>query len=263
MLQLDDFRCMNNGEYRALDRGLLHSYGEGFCKRNTKSRKRALLLLHGFTSCPAVYRNFYPKLPAYDYISAPVLAGHGQNRYSFSQSSAEAWLKTGEDALNELVKEFEEVDVLGLSLGGFIAFNIARIHPVRKLFLLAPALSLTGDIRRTQKFVQLCRSLGFTNLRAKAGNLRSSLSAEIAYRQIPLPCIEEIFSSIQCADLTIPSGDIILFLGRHDQVVHSENVAGLFENQPNTKTIWLEQSAHVLPLDLDYERILSELTAQF
>lgn len=263
MLQLDDFRCMNNGVYHPLDTDLLHTFGAGYTQRNTQSRKRALLMLHGFTSSPAVYRNLYPKLPAYDYISAPVLAGHGQNLEAFTQSNTKAWCKTGEDALAELCKEFEEVDVLGLSLGGFIAFNIAKTYPVRKLFLLAPALFLTTDIGRTQKIVRTCRALGFTNLRAKAGNLQSKHSAEIAYRQLPLRCIQEIFNAIESADRTLPKTDITLFLGRHDEVVHSENVARLFANSTNTKIIWLEHSAHVLPLDLDCSLILSELAAQF
>lgn len=48
-----------------------------------------------------------------------------------------------------------------------------------------------------------------------------------------------------------------LFLGRHDDVVASAHVARRFENFYHQATIhWLEQSAHVLPLDGDIDQII-------
>ena len=53
-----------------------------------------------------------------------------------------------------------------------------------------------------------------------------------------------------------------LFLGSFDEVVDSEQVAKRFFNAPQCNIHWLQNSAHVLPLDNDVNAIIDCMNHQ-
>jgi carboxylesterase len=57
-------------------------------------------------------------------------------------------------------------------------------------------------------------------------------------------------SFIHSQTITQPNCPTDLFLGRHDKVIDVQTVAQRYANQA-VQIHWLEQSAHVLPLDTD------------
>ena len=217
---------------------------------------RALLVLHGFSSSPAVYRLLIPQLKHYDAIICPVLTGHAQSIDAFSQSNASQWVESASKACEALVKEYKTVDVLGLSLGGLLACELSRRYPINHLYLLAPALKLTMHIPAMILLAQALKTLGFRYFRNAAGNLFTQEQAEIAYRKLPISTILEILQLVRDYQWKAPSCPVDLFLGRFDEVVASREVEELFSPLPNATIHWLENSAHVLPLDSDLKEIV-------
>lgn len=225
-------------------------------------KERALLLLHGFSSSPAVYRELLPELPAYDAIVCPILPGHGDSIEAFTQIKAQHWLDEAEEACESLITRYQKVDVMGLSLGGLLACHLSKQFKLHHLYLLAPALHLQLNIAVALKLAQVLRFLGFKYLRNRAGNLHSSVHQELAYRQLPINTIIEILTLIKNFKFEPPTCPVDLFLGCFDEVINSKEVAEKFSKLPNCRTHWLAKSAHVLPLDSDLAYIIDCLRAQ-
>lgn len=138
---IDDFKYMlcgrevkplNNSDVNLLKCVNIHNNPHG----------RAILLLHGFTSSPAVFREIIPALNNYDAIYCPILPGHAKSIESFAKATSEQWLDCSYNAYLSLAANYAKIDVLGLSLGGILALNISQQFAINHLYLLAPALKL-------------------------------------------------------------------------------------------------------------------------
>ena len=251
----DDFRFMRRGKQIS---GLTQneiSFLEPIDKRGA-GKERALLLLHGFGSTPAVYRFLIPQIKHYDAIVCPALKGHAESIEAFSLSKATDWLATASDTCEVLVNEYKKVDVLGLSLGGLLACELSQRFNLNHLFLLAPALKLQMNVSRMLKLTHVLKCLGFYHLRNNAGNLITNEHAEVAYRKLPIITIGEMLTLAQNYQWVAPTCPVDLFLGTYDAVVASKDVEQLFISLPNTTIHWLKNSAHVLPLDNDFMEIV-------
>ena len=254
-MNLDDFRFMWCGKplpsLTSKEAHLLAPIdirGEG--------RERAVLLLHGFSSSPAVFRQLVPPLvSAYDAIVCPTLPGHCDSITAFAAVKAGDWLVAAEEACALLINDYQKVDVLGLSLGGLLACHLSQRFALHHLYLLAPALSLKLNIPLTLKVAHALHWLGFQTLRNRAGNLRSHLHSEITYRQLPIAAVIELLTMINELQFTPPHCTTDVFLGCFDETVDSAEVAKRFNQLPKTTIHWLENSAHILPLDGDIDVI--------
>lgn len=256
-MNIDDFRYMWRGKpLKTLSQQ--EAYLLEPIDLKGKGRHNALLLLHGFSSSPAVFRELIPSLlPLYETIVCPALPGHGVSISAFSQAKASDWLGEAEGICAVLQEKYQTVDVLGFSLGGLLACHLAQRFTLHHLYLLAPALALHLNINLALKCAKMLHYMGFHHLRNRAGSLHAQLHSEIAYRQLPLTTIIEILTIINTFQFTPPTCPTDLFLGRHDDVVNSEVVAKHFTHRSNAHLHWLENSAHVLPLDGDIEVMLA------
>lgn len=261
-MQKDEFRHMRRGEHLSDLREDEVSWLKGIDRRG-KGKKSALLMLHGFTSSPAVYREMLPHLPAYDAIVCPPLPGHAASIAEFSRVHAADWLEAAQKTCVDLVAEYERVDLMGLSLGGLLASMISQKVRVHHLYLLAPALQLHLPIPRLLSLAKGLDWLGFSEMRNAAGNLCSPTATEISYRRVPIRAISEILKLIQSFHWQAPHCPVDLFLGRHDEVVDSAAVLAMIDDLSKVKVHWLEHSAHVLPLDQDQQVIIDCLRKGF
>jgi carboxylesterase len=256
-MKIDDFRHMRHGKtIQPLSKEQAH-WLKPYDKQDLSS-EHALLMLHGFSSSPAVYRELLPSLSSiYGTIVCPALPGHATDIASFSTVQASEWVHAAESACQELISSGKKVDVMGLSLGGLLSCHLANTFSLNHLYLLAPALSLKLNIPLSIGLAKFLRVLGFKSLRNKAGNIHTARSAEIAYRLLPINTIIEILTLINEFEFHPPTCSVDIFLGRYDEVVESGHVAGAFNGLPNANLHWLENSAHVLPLDGDIDSILA------
>lgn len=224
-------------------------------------KKRALLLLHGFSSTPAVYRYLIPRIHHYDALVCPALMGHARTIKAFAASTARDWQASATEACEALVKEYEQVDVLGLSLGGLLACELSQRFTLNHLFLLAPALKLPINIKLIIGLAKVLKKTGVSQLRNKGGNIISDEHAEITYRRLPINALIEILSLVKNYHWVAPACSIDLFLGAKDEVIASKEVEQLFLPLPNTKIHWLNNSAHILPLDHDLDTIVEAINS--
>lgn len=260
-MKLDDFRMMRRGiplfELKKQDIQLLKPI-----EQRSKKRKHALLLFHGFTSTPAVFRAMLPLFSFYDAIFCPILPGHVSSLEVFSKVKAGDWLALAEEQGKTLSCEFEKLDVLGLSLGGLLGAHLSNVIKLNHLYLLAPAFELYSSLNCLIPLAKALKWLGFKELRSHPGDLYTEDYCEIAYRKMPLATIVELLTFIQQAPSPSTDCPTDLFLGEHDQVVSSKSVADRFNGQDNINIHWLAHSAHVIPLDGDIKQIVAYMKKQ-
>lgn len=258
-MNLNDFRYMRRGVHLSVLKPENARLLETIDLRNGK-KQNALLLLHGFSSSPAVFRHLLASFSDYDAIIAPALPGHAMSIDVFANMKISGLLEFVENICANLMLEYEHVDVMGLSLGGILACHLAQRFELHHLYLLAPALDLHLATGATIKLAKCLDWLGFYRVRNQAGNIHHSNDGELTYQQLPLPCIIELLRFIKHFEFKAPNCPTDLFLGKYDEVVASELVAARFANSDNTTIHWLEDSAHILPLDGNIETIAQCVT---
>lgn len=257
MIVRDDFRCLHRGVVKGMLPTEDLPFLQGYEKRGA-GKQRALLLLHGFTSSPLVFRYFFPHLDGYDAVIAPTLPGHGTNIAAFTSTQASDWIQAVEHTCACLCQEYAQVDVLGLSLGGVLAHHLSQKFSLNHLYLLAPALDVQRS-RLLQRIAQLAYRAGFVRIRNQGGNLYREDDCEITYRQLPLQVTLELFDFIHTYNFRPPGCPTDIFLGAHDNVIDSAKTAERFNTLPNATVHWLKDTAHVIPLDTDRDRVLDVL----
>jgi len=258
-MAIDDLRYMRQGRQVYVlneeDRPLIEPVNDVNGKR-----RRGLLLIHGFSSSPAVFRLFIPHLTkTYDGIHCPILHGHADSIEEFSKVKANDWLTQVEQQYEELNAKYKTVDVLGLSLGGLLACHLSKKYDLSHLYLLAPALNMQFSIAPMIKFTQTMHKLGFSSIRSFGGNIHRITGADITYRQLPLPAIIELLTLIKDFNFVAPRCPTDLFLGVYDKVIKPISVAERFNASEQTKIHWLGNSAHTLTLDGDMYHIINRI----
>jgi carboxylesterase len=110
---------------------------------------RGLLLLHGSGDTPQTLRYLAERLHAAGYtVYAPLLPGHGRSPRAFMRVSAKGYRVAADEALEVVRAKAAWVGVVGLSMGGAIAAQLAAAwSDVRVLVLLAPYLTPPTDVQ--------------------------------------------------------------------------------------------------------------------
>ncbi|MHB8325699.1 MAG: alpha/beta hydrolase [Candidatus Dormibacteria bacterium] len=92
--------------------------------------ERGVLLLHGFAGTPPEMRNLAEWLAARGFVAyAPLLAGHGTTPEEMAFTGKGDWIRSADQALDELLGRCRWVGVAGQSMGGTLALHLAATRP--------------------------------------------------------------------------------------------------------------------------------------
>ncbi len=107
-------------------------------KQDTKT---AVLLIHGLTGTPKEMKPIAKHLNNLGYkVETPLLAGHGLGHEEMISATWQDWLESARLALNNLTNDFDNIYIVGLSVGSLIAALLAEENPkVKGLTLLSIA----------------------------------------------------------------------------------------------------------------------------
>lgn len=177
------------------------------------------LVIHGYTGGPYEVEPLttYLKEQTNWEIVVPTLPGHGK-MLTLKGTTHDKWIKTAENALQELKDKYDQVYLIGFSMGGMIAAYLAGKFKIDKLVLLATAgkfislRQLTLDVGEVI-IDGLKGSLGdnqyYTRYRRKFGKIPFKANMEflklIKYTKGYLKHIESpVFIAQGCQDSIVP-----------------------------------------------------------
>jgi len=103
-----------------------------------KGGTTGVLLLHGFTGTPYIFRDLSKAFRRIGLtVSAPLLDGHGTTPEHLEKTTWKSWIRSAAEAYDELSEVCPGgVFVLGASFGGNLACWLAANRPVKGLILI-------------------------------------------------------------------------------------------------------------------------------
>jgi len=207
-----------------------------------------LLLLHGAIGTAKQLELLEAQLSANYYIHKLEFSGHGNTPYA-GEFSIERFAA---EVLAYLDKHHKyPIDILGYSMGGFVALYLAKNHPQRVNKVISLAAKLYWDEAIAIK------EAGMMNAEKIAAKL-PAFAAELEQRHIAMGWKEMLQESIQMmtrlgtnnpiprehyADITAP---VLLLLGDRDKMVSLEETVAAYKAMPNAQMGTLPGTPHPL-----------------
>lgn len=117
-----------------------------FSMLHEKKSSRAVLLIHGYAGYPGELVR-----PARDLYAAgfdvfvPRLPGNGTSGEDFMHTRRKDWVEVAVNAALDLKGKYDEVSLLGHSMGAAIAVIVSARTGIKRLVLAAPAVSYDGQ----------------------------------------------------------------------------------------------------------------------
>ena len=99
---------------------------------------RAVMTIHGFLTDIKDFGRLYDYLDFYDEVVPCKVPGHN-DKVDFKLFTADATVKAITDCYDDLRDRYDEVDVVGFSMGGALASYLCFTRDVHKCVLMAPA----------------------------------------------------------------------------------------------------------------------------
>ncbi len=225
-----------------------------------KGGPRGVLLIHGFTGTPAEMRLLGDSLHEKGFtVLAIRLPGHGTDIRDMETTSWRHWYGAAVDGRHLLSGLCNEINVVGLSMGGLLALKLSAEYPVNRvtalstpIFLTARRIPLLPLYRAFRRFIPKKRRDYDIDPRYYVGYDSTPLASLSSLLEL-IDSVQEDLPNIQCPSLLIQS--------RREHTVRPESAIFIFERLgAQTKELfWLEKSGHVVTIDAERDTVFAKI----
>ena len=214
------------------------------------------LIIHGYTGGPYEVEPlvaFLEEQTDWD-IVVPTLPGHGE-MLELNNISHEKWLQAAEQALHELKDKYDEIYLIGFSMGGMIAAYLAGKFDVDKLVLLATAGKFLS-------FKQMTLDVGEVIADGIKGKLKENpnfLRFRMKLGKVPLKANIEFIKLVRYTRGYLKKIDSPVFIahGQLDGMVPASTASYLDKEitSERKEIVLFEQSRHLICLGNDKDTL--------
>jgi carboxylesterase len=237
------------------------------------SSGRAVLLVHGGGDTPQTLRYLADVLHARGYaVRAPLLPGHGRTLRDFANVTADAWRDAVRSEYRALRARYPWVGVIGLSMGGALAVQLAAEldGELSALSLVAPYLTIPSLVRRAARLAPVWglvmpyvrsadsgRSIRDPAEEAKSRAYGVFTAAALRALMITADRASALLSRVTAPTLVIQS--------REDNRITPEACEQSFRalGAREKRLVWVEGAGHIITVDYGRERVISEVADWF
>lgn len=230
---------------------------------HTPKASKAVVGLHGFTGYPGELA-----LPAQELYAAgfdvfvPRYPGHGTSGKDFITTKGADWIGEAERVYGETAQAYDEVALMGHSMGGAIAVILAARHGVEKMVLYAPALLLPTLPRALVSFFSYFvkrkaqpwqRDTRYKFFDERDEDDDAYLGAEYWSWIFPRQ-LRELAAIRDEAERVLPAMEskTLVFTGGEDETVPQEvGIMVVQKGQGDNNWIHLPKGTHLIPYDYD------------
>ncbi len=229
---------------------------------------KSILLLHGFAANPYSLIELGNFLSSQGYnVYAPLLPGHGTSAFDMEKYSWEDWQRESENAYLFLENNSEEVYVIGFSMGGDLALNLAKKHDIKKIIIINTPYELKTKFAQFVPLISLVQEYHIKSLFTDEKDIKIIEELKI-YKVIPMKSIADILSLISDTKINLDKVNepILIMQSAKDTLVEPTSSYFIYQdvNSKQKRLIVLKDSTHVKFSDEDKiiikEELLRELT---
>ena len=235
----------------------------------------AILMVHGFCDSPQIYRKLAPALAERGYYCRGILLpGFGRNIEAYAASRREDWHNKLDAEIRHLTETHDQVLVVAHSLGGALTINYLLQDAHAELdgvVLLAPAIEVSDErspIGTARFWHEVSKwALPFSRIAHSPFQLDvrepSEQNRPERNRFSPRTVVDQTFQLMdenraRAGDLDVP---LLMFVSPEDKIISTPAIETYYRGwagEPK-KLVRLENSGHMIPVDLDWKTVESEI----
>jgi len=226
----------------------------------------AVVCVHGFTGTPYEMRYLGERLADSGFrVRGLMLPGHGTSPEDLDRTTWRDWTGAVEATFDELRTDFARVAVVGQSLGGLLALQLASRRPeVAAVATLAAPLWLDG---LGGKVARWAASGGLSWLKAVPKLYGSDCrDPEVrrnnpGYRSIPLKALGQLatFMHVTSDALDQITQPVLVVHGKHDHTAPVACAAEIAKRTHARRTKLLKRSYHLIANDVEKDIVAEEV----
>jgi len=259
----------NNGRFQ--DPDVLSALSE--TSNLDSSYQPPVLLLHGFGGSPYDFHYLIDELNEKDVVFlAPCIAGHCEASVrKFALFTHEQWVESARQALAELkALGYEQIDVVGFSLGGILALSVAEDPAVRKVVLVNPYTEVPHrwyhllPVRTWQDLLHNVVPYIRKSANGQITNEALQRAYIPAYLHLPVDAVRELdeLALPFWAKFDPPDKPVFMIIAENDVVSSPQRMteyAQKFFTREGDQILRAENSNHVVLHDNDKEMVIAEI----
>jgi carboxylesterase len=225
--------------------------------------KRAVLMLHGFTGSSADVRMMGRFLQKKGYTChAPQYKGHAVPPEELVHTGPDDWWEDVIGGYNHLKeKGYEEIAVVGLSLGGVFSLKLATEQPVKAVVpMCAPMYIKSEEVM----YKGVCEYAEEYKKREQKSPEQIEQEME-EFKKTPMNTLKELQELLKSVrnSVDLVYAPTFVVQARHDEMINTDSANIIYNEVESEKKDlkWYENSTHVITLDKEKEQLHEDVYA--
>ncbi|MCM3388683.1 carboxylesterase [Ureibacillus chungkukjangi] len=226
--------------------------------------KRAVLLLHGFTGSSSDVRMLGRFLEKQGYTShAPHYKGHGVPPEQLIETSPDEWWEDVVKGYNTLKEAgYDEIAVVGLSLGGVFSLKLSLMEPVKGIVTMCSPMTMKTTDLMFNGVLKYAK-----DFKRFEGKTETEIEQEVeAIKSKGMPSLAQLQSLVTDVrkELDMVYAPILVIQSKNDAIIDPHSAHIIYEEVESLKKDikWFEHSGHVITLDKE-KQLLHETVYDF
>lgn len=241
--------------------------GEGFTLERPGGP--AILLLHGGGDTPQTLRYLAAELYARGFhVSVPLLPGHGRTLRDFSRVTADQLTASAFSNYEALRSSHEWVAVIGLSMGGALAVQLAADNAaLPALGLVAPYLSMPRHVAWAARLAPAWGAVVPVVGSGDSASIRDPVERNrgLAYGAFTAAGLVALWRTMRRGVASLPkvAAPTLMIQSREDNRISARDAERAFERLgSDEKTLeWIAGAGHVITVDYGRDVVNARLAA--
>lgn len=227
-----------------------------FMVKNLEEKNIGFLIIHGFGGSIEEIEPLNKYLLSNGFLTAcPTLKGHTGKRKDLKGISYSEWINSAEEGLLQLGAQSEKIILIGFSMGGLIAVNLALKHKVCGIIMLSTPI-YHWDFKRI--FLNIMEDLkkgNYDNLKIYAGaSLALPFSSMLNFKFL-LHKTKALLKQINCP--------ILIAQGLKDDTVKHRSAKYIFNKVSSKNKVlkYYNKSNHIICKSEDQKKLFNDIKA--